>query len=81
MTRSALGPSTVVFCRNDQGSGERSRQWSIGCDYHPSFQQIALVNTEGEECANRRLEQREEAERFYRSLQKQHQRQSYSGEE
>ncbi len=40
----------------------------IGCDYHPSFQQIAWVNTESGECGNRRLEHNEEAEAFYRSL-------------
>lgn len=43
--------------------------WIIGCDYHPRFQQIAYVNREGGECGNRRLEHREEAEQFYRSLQ------------
>ena len=42
--------------------------WIIGCDYHPRFQQIAFVNTEGGECGQRRLEHVEEAERFYRSL-------------
>ncbi len=38
----------------------------IGCDYHPSFQQIALVNTETGELQERRLGHREEAEQFYR---------------
>ena len=42
--------------------------WIIGCDYHPRFQQIAFVNTEGGECGQRRLEHVEEAEQFYRSL-------------
>ena len=42
--------------------------WIIGCDYHPRFQQIAFVNTEGGECGQRRLEHREEAEEFYRRL-------------
>jgi hypothetical protein len=27
----------------------------IGCDYHPSFEQIAWLNTETGECGNRRL--------------------------
>ena len=40
----------------------------IGCDYHPSFQQIALVNTESGELQERRLGHREEAEQFYRAL-------------
>ena len=45
--------------------------WIIGCDYHPRFQQIAFVNTEGGECGNLRLEHREQAEQFYRGLQRQ----------
>ena len=42
--------------------------WIIGCDYHPRFQQIAFVNTEGGECGNRRLEHTTEAEQFYGAL-------------
>src|SRR5450759_1008355 len=40
----------------------------IGCDYHPSFQQIASVDTETGELQERRLQHREEAEKFYRDL-------------
>jgi transposase len=40
----------------------------IGCDYHPSFQQIAFVDTETGEFQERRLAHREEAEKFYRHL-------------
>ncbi len=40
----------------------------IGCDYHPSFQQIAFVNSDGGELGERRLLHREEAEQFYRQL-------------
>ena len=40
----------------------------IGADYHPSFQQIAWVDTETGEFQERRLEHREEAETFYREL-------------
>ena len=39
----------------------------IGCDFHPSFQQIAMVDTETGEHTERRLN-REEAIVFYRSL-------------
>jgi len=42
--------------------------WIIGCDYHPRFQQIAYVNTEGGEWGQRRLAHGGEAEGFYRSL-------------
>src|SRR5262245_62523863 len=40
----------------------------IGCDYHPRFQQIAFVDTETGEYEERRLQHREEAEKFYRNL-------------
>ena len=40
----------------------------IGCDYHPSFQQIAFVDTDTGKLQERRLEHREEAEKFYRGL-------------
>jgi transposase len=40
----------------------------IGCDYHPGFQQIAFVDTESGELEERRLQHREEAEKFYRDL-------------
>ena len=41
----------------------------IGVDFHPEFQQIASVDTETGEFAERRLQHREEAEGFYRELQ------------
>jgi transposase len=40
----------------------------IGCDYHPSVQQIAFVDTESGECGERRLAHCAEAEQFYREL-------------
>ena len=40
----------------------------IGCDYHPSFQQIASVDTETGELKEQRLVHREAAEEFYRAL-------------
>ena len=40
----------------------------VGCDYHPGFQQIAFVDTETGELQERRLQHREEAEKFYREL-------------
>jgi transposase len=40
----------------------------IGCDYHPGFQQIAVVDSETGELQERRLEHREGAEKFYREL-------------
>ena len=38
----------------------------IGCDYHPGFQQIGFVDSDTGECGERRLQHREEAEKFYR---------------
>ena len=41
----------------------------IGCDYHPSVQQIAWADTETGECGEKRLMHSDgEAERFYREL-------------
>jgi transposase len=43
----------------------------IGCDYHPSVQQIAWVDSETGECGERRLTHSGgEAEEFYRELKK-----------
>jgi len=41
----------------------------IGCDYHPSFQQIAWLNQKTGECGCARLKHNAEAEAFYRGLQ------------
>ena len=41
----------------------------IGCDYHPSSQQVAFVDTDSGEVGERRLVHRDEAEQFYRELQ------------
>jgi transposase len=40
----------------------------VGCDYHPGFQQIAFVDSDTGEFQERRLQHREEAEKFYRDL-------------
>ena|SRR5215475_12389322 len=40
----------------------------IGCDFHPSFQQIAMLDTETGELVERKLLHPEEAIRFYESL-------------
>jgi transposase len=40
----------------------------IGADYHPGFQQIAFVDTDTGEFQERRLQHREEAEKFCRDL-------------
>src|SRR5438552_12147841 len=41
----------------------------IGCDYHPSFQQIAWVDSETGECGEQRLAHSDgEAENYYRGL-------------
>ncbi len=43
----------------------------IGCDYHPSVQQIATMDSETGESLERRLTHRAEAEQFYRTLRQQ----------
>ena len=40
----------------------------IGCDYHPEFQQIALVDTDSGEFQEKRIAHSEEAEKFYRAV-------------
>ncbi len=40
----------------------------IGCDFHPSFQQVAIVDQPTGEYQEKRLAHREEAEQFYRGL-------------
>ena len=40
----------------------------IGCDFHPGFQQVAIFDNLTGEIQEKRLQHREEAERFYRSL-------------
>src|SRR5215469_5920093 len=40
----------------------------IGCDYHPSFQQIAFVDMQTGEFQEQQLGHREGAEKFYRDL-------------
>jgi transposase len=48
---------------------EGADMWIIGCDYHPSFQQIAFVDQTTGEYGDLRLEHKGgEAEKFYRSL-------------
>jgi transposase len=41
---------------------------SIGVDFHPAFQQIAMVDTDTGELQDKRLIHREEAEKSYRVL-------------
>jgi len=40
----------------------------IGCDFHPTFQQIAFTDTESGEYGERRLHHPQEAEQFYRTV-------------
>jgi transposase len=40
----------------------------IGCDFHPSFQQVAIFDNRTGEMEEKRLQHREEAEQFYGSL-------------
>ena len=40
----------------------------IGCDFHPGFQQVAIFDNQTGEIRERRLQHREEAEQYYRSL-------------
>jgi transposase len=48
--------------------GKEPNMLIIGCDYHPGFQQIALVDTETGELEERHLAHRQGAEQFYQEL-------------
>src|SRR5215472_11696816 len=48
--------------------GKEPNMLIIGCDYHPGFQQIAFVDAETGDVAERRLQHREQAEQFHREL-------------
>src|SRR4051812_10731527 len=66
------GPSKLGRRKPTKGlGGKEPNMLIIGCDYHPGFQQIALVDTDRGELSERRLLHREEAEQFYRKLQEQ----------
>jgi len=52
----------------NQGPEKGATMIIVGCDYHPSFQQIAFVDTESRELKEQRLAHREGAEEFYRAL-------------
>ncbi len=41
---------------------------TIGCDFHPGFQQVAIFDNQTGEMEQRRLRHRDEGEQFYRSL-------------
>ena len=58
----------VEACRQRKRVRFTTDMLIIGCDYHPAFQQIAFVDTATGDCGERRLEHREEAEKFYREL-------------
>ena len=69
MTMSAPWPRVnLVVLTNQKAREKRSRHVDYRCDYHPSFQQIAFVDTDTGELQERRLEHGEEAEKFYRGL-------------
>src|SRR5579859_2557679 len=66
---SAPGPSKLWRRKPTKGlGGKEPNMLIIGCDYHPGFQQIALVDRETGEVSEHRLAHREEAEAFYRIL-------------
>jgi hypothetical protein len=69
MTASAPPARLHWLLRDDREAREKEPSMMIiGCDFHPSFQQIAYVGQETGEYGERRLSHRGEAEAFYRSL-------------
>jgi ketosteroid isomerase-like protein len=66
--RSASRRNPIQFPTNTERPNPGDANKIQGCDYHPSIQQIAFVDTDTGELQERRLEHREEAEKFYREL-------------
>src|SRR5450631_475164 len=69
MTASAPASRLHWLLLNDREAREKEPSMMIiGCDFHPSFQQIAYVDQETGQYGERRLNHREEAVGFYGSL-------------
>ena len=68
-----FGPEYTWAVADGPGLGRKEPNMLIvGCDYHPSVQQIAWIDTESGECGESRLlHSNGEAERFYRTLKEQ----------
>src|SRR5262245_37022980 len=66
---SASRPEQTLEARTTKGlGGKEPNILIIGCNYHPGFQQIAMLDNENGELVERRLSHREEGEQFYREL-------------
>src|SRR5271157_4133737 len=50
------------------GSSKEPTMLIIGCDYHPGFQQVAMLDRETGEIVQRRLAHPQQAREFYRGL-------------
>src|SRR5436309_15775833 len=63
-------PEYTLVVQRPRSSGTKGADMKIiGCDYHPSYQQIAMLDTETGELIERRLYHADgEAQRFYESL-------------
>jgi transposase len=68
MTSVASHARVNLEVQTNQDPGEGGNRLIVGCDYHPGFQQIALVDADTGEFQERRLQHREEAEKFYRDI-------------
>src|SRR5437899_12856127 len=61
--------STLGSAKRPRARKKGAEMLIIGCDYHPSVEQIAWADTETGECGEKRLMHSDgEAERFYREL-------------
>jgi hypothetical protein len=68
MTALAPFPSRLGLLKTKAREKGASKMKIIGCDFHPSFQQIAMLDESTGELMGRRLSHPAEAEAFYRSL-------------
>src|SRR5215467_6045411 len=69
MRKSARSSRVNLGCLKTKAREKGADMLIIGCDYHPSFQQITVLDQETGEYQELRLQHKNgEAERFYRKL-------------
>src|SRR3984957_18108523 len=68
--KAPMAPAIDFGWRPGRAREQRSLMKIVGCDFHPSYQQIAILDTETEEVEEKKLMHASgEAEKFYRELQ------------
>src|SRR6202162_4308485 len=66
-TLAPFAPSILVL-QSTKSSGKEPTMWIIGCDFHPGFEEVAMLDDQSGEIRCLRLGHVEEARQFYGSL-------------